>query len=728
MMKKIKELLKIENIIKVVLIYVLIQPVLDILSFLNIRGYIPGISTILKPLFVFGLGAYLFLFDKKSRKKYFLIYALYAILLIFHNAILVDLMIERSVVLHEIRFMINFIYMVVLFMIFEYLYTNANDKEKFVSSLKKTIIITFVIYCLTIILAILTGTSAKTYEYADASKDGFKGWLDSGQIFGHALCIVFPFLIHYLFNKEVKSKILFILNKLVIIVPVIVLALIGTKVTFLLDIIILISHVVIDFIFAIKEKKKIYAFEAAFCLILAAGIILSYPVLPVKKNIDINNAVLSVDRTHDSKGIETKRKDLELMKKNIEGSGENQSYWEQKRIERLAKYYEWDLKSSEILEQKYEDGSLHPSNMRSRQLVYNFNKYKMSSLQYKIFGIGYLNQDEYLSLERDMLMILFSFGILGILTILIKPILIWIKACIKILKNLKNVSLDSLYLFEGFSIFFCISLYAGYTFIYTNFSIFLVIIAILLMDSLSKTKKILPKYFEKIYKNGREDFYNELEDNLKKSKKQFIITANPETIMVSEKDEQLQKAYFDNETTVIPDGVGIIKGADALNYDIKETVLGVDVAQKLIEFSDKHKKKMFLFGAKKEVLEKLREKIEKEYSNVKVVGTVDGYVEDKNSVFDEIKEKEPDVVLVALGIPAQEKLIYENLSKFKKGIFVGVGGSFDVLSGMKKRAPKIFIKLKLEWLYRILREPKRLKRFYNSNIKFLMKFDSEKDL
>ena len=198
--------------------------------------------------------------------------------------------------------------------------------------------------------------------------------------------------------------------------------------------------------------------------------------------------------------------------------------------------------------------------------------------------------------------------------------------------------------------------------------------------------------------------------------------------MVSEKDEQLQKAYFDNETTVIPDGVGIIKGADALNYDIKETVLGVDVAQKLIEFSDKHKKKMFLFGAKKEVLEKLREKIEKEYSNVKVVGTVDGYVEDKNSVFDEIKEKEPDVVLVALGIPAQEKLIYENLSKFKKGIFVGVGGSFDVLSGMKKRAPKIFIKLKLEWLYRILREPKRLKRFYNSNIKFLMKFDSEKDL
>ena len=67
----------------------------------------------------------------------------------------------------------------------------------------------------------------------------------------------------------------------------------------------------------------------------------------------------------------------------------------------------------------------------------------------------------------------------------------------------------------------------------------------------------------------------------------------------------------------------------------------------------------------------------------------------------------------------QEELIYKHLNKFNKGIFVGVGGSFDVISGCKKRAPKIFIKMNLEWLYRIIKEPSRFKRFYNNNIKFI---------
>ena len=106
---------------------------------------------------------------------------------------------------------------------------------------------------------------------------------------------------------------------------------------------------------------------------------------------------------------------------------------------------------------------------------------------------------------------------------------------------------------------------------------------------------------------------------------------------------------------------------------------------------------------------------------LKIVGATNGYVVDKDGVFKEISKLKPDIVLVALGIPLQEKLIYKHLGKFDKGIFVGVGGSFDVISGHKKRAPKIFIKLNLEWLYRILKEPKRIKRFYDSNIKFMFK-------
>ena len=88
---------------------------------------------------------------------------------------------------------------------------------------------------------------------------------------------------------------------------------------------------------------------------------------------------------------------------------------------------------------------------------------------------------------------------------------------------------------------------------------------------------------------------------------------------------------------------------------------------------------------------------------------------------EEIVKKEPDVILVALGTPHQELLIDKYYERASKGIFLGVGGSFDVLSGMKKRAPRIFIKCNMEWLYRIVSEPKRIGRFYKSNVRFIKK-------
>lgn len=125
-------------------------------------------------------------------------------------------------------------------------------------------------------------------------------------------------------------------------------------------------------------------------------------------------------------------------------------------------------------------------------------------------------------------------------------------------------------------------------------------------------------------------------------------------------------------------------------------------------------------------MEKMVEMLENTYSNINILGAENGYVEDKQKVFENIVKLEPDIVLVALGIPNQELLIYRNLAKFNKGIFIGVGGSFDVLSGCKKRAPKIFIKLHLEWLYRITVEPKRLKRFFKSNMRYLTTIRKEK--
>ncbi|MBO4815548.1 MAG: WecB/TagA/CpsF family glycosyltransferase [Clostridia bacterium] len=229
------------------------------------------------------------------------------------------------------------------------------------------------------------------------------------------------------------------------------------------------------------------------------------------------------------------------------------------------------------------------------------------------------------------------------------------------------------------------------------------------------------KYFEKTYKNSANSFYNLVKENIINNNKMFIVTANPETLMIAEKNNEFKKALLDMQTTIIPDGIGIVKGARFLGYTMQETIPGVELCSKLFEYCNEFKKSIYFLGAKEEIVSKLINVINTNYPNAIISGYENGYSQDKQASFNKIIVSEPDVVLVALGIPEQELLIYNNLNKFNKGIFVGVGGSFDVLSGVKKRAPKTFRKLHLEWLYRIIKEPKRFKRFFNSNIKYLLK-------
>lgn len=237
----------------------------------------------------------------------------------------------------------------------------------------------------------------------------------------------------------------------------------------------------------------------------------------------------------------------------------------------------------------------------------------------------------------------------------------------------------------------------------------------------------MKKFLEKLYKNDKKSFFEILKKDLKNKNKKFIVTVNPETLMIAEKDLELKEILEDDSVSFVPDGIGVVKAAKMIGVDVKERIPGIEIAEKLFEFANESKKSLYLFGAKQEVLNNLKEKIEKNYSNIKFLGMTNGYVENKEEEFQKIIKKEPDIVLVALGIPAQEKLMYKYFKDFKKGIFVGVGGSFDVLSGTKKRAPQIFIKTNTEWLYRILKEPKRIKRFWDNNVKFIFKIRKEKN-
>ena len=161
------------------------------------------------------------------------------------------------------------------------------------------------------------------------------------------------------------------------------------------------------------------------------------------------------------------------------------------------------------------------------------------------------------------------------------------------------------------------------------------------------------KLFDKLYKKSAQSFYEILSENLKNNRKTFVVTANPETFMISEKNEDVRKMLLDKETVMVPDGIGVLKAGKKIGYNIEERITGIDIANELLKFGNEQKKSIYLFGSKQEVIDSMKKVIKAQYPNLKLVGTSNGYVTDKDKVFDEIVKLEPDIVLVALGITLQ---------------------------------------------------------------------------
>lgn len=201
------------------------------------------------------------------------------------------------------------------------------------------------------------------------------------------------------------------------------------------------------------------------------------------------------------------------------------------------------------------------------------------------------------------------------------------------------------------------------------------------------------------------------EEFLKGDKGNLIVTPNPEIVMRAKDDEEF-KSIINEAELVVPDGIGIIKAGNILNTPLKERVAGFDLICNLIE---KHKDgdvSFYFFGSKPGYADEAMANMRSKYPNINVLGAHTGYFKDdeEEGIVSELRSLKPDIILVGLGAPKQEKFInkYKAEGFFKIGI--GCGGSIDVLAGRVKRAPKLFIKLHLEWFYRLLKEPTRFKR------------------
>lgn len=200
-------------------------------------------------------------------------------------------------------------------------------------------------------------------------------------------------------------------------------------------------------------------------------------------------------------------------------------------------------------------------------------------------------------------------------------------------------------------------------------------------------------------------------DFLEEEQFHMIFTPNPEMLMVAKDDAEFSKILNASHMN-IPDGNGIVWASKRLKNPLSERVAGFDFIHKIFDFGKNKPISFYFLGSKPGVAEKAAENIEKQFSGVTVVGTHDGYfaMEEEKEIVRQINKVNPDVLLVALGAPKQERFIYKYRDKLNCKIAIGVGGCFDVISGNVKRAPDVFIKLKLEWLYRGLTDFRRLKR------------------
>jgi len=203
---------------------------------------------------------------------------------------------------------------------------------------------------------------------------------------------------------------------------------------------------------------------------------------------------------------------------------------------------------------------------------------------------------------------------------------------------------------------------------------------------------------------------NKLLPNLKNKEKCFVVTANPEIVMKTREDAEY-KRIVQSADYVIADGIGIVKAASWKGDPLPERVAGFDVMLDLLKAAEEEGFSCYFLGAEELINEKAVEEVKSRFPKLQIAGRHHGFFELNNSdIVEEVKTTNPDIVFVALGLPRQELWIGEHLNTFNKGIFMGVGGSFDVLAGAVKRAPAIWIKLNLEWAYRVLKQPSRLFR------------------
>ena len=194
--------------------------------------------------------------------------------------------------------------------------------------------------------------------------------------------------------------------------------------------------------------------------------------------------------------------------------------------------------------------------------------------------------------------------------------------------------------------------------------------------------------------------------------KVHIVSGNPEVLYTGLNDKNLFDNFTSDKSLIIPDGVGVQISAKILKTPVEEKIAGIELMKKILEKCEDSGEGIYLLGASEENLKACVANILRDYPRINISGYHNGFfdLDNPREILEEIKEKKPMAVFVAMGCPRQEKFIVRYMDELPCTIFMGVGGSFDVIAEKVNRAPRWMIDIGMEWAYRVAKEPWRIKR------------------
>lgn len=208
---------------------------------------------------------------------------------------------------------------------------------------------------------------------------------------------------------------------------------------------------------------------------------------------------------------------------------------------------------------------------------------------------------------------------------------------------------------------------------------------------------------------AREEYVKTVFERVNAKQKTVIISGNPEILNTALKNPEVESLF--RVSDIIPDGIGVLLAGKLTRQRFMEKLAGIEVMEEILKQSAAAGIKIYMLGAEKWVVEKAAEVCAQKYSSI-IAGFHDGYFDMDNcpGIIEDINRSGADIIFAAMGCPRQELFISRFRDILNCSVFMGVGGSFDVLSGKAKRAPVWMRKIGLEWLYRVSKEPIRILR------------------